>query len=64
MSCVDCKAEVKGTFIRCFPCNKKNKETKTAQCNRCNKLIKDNGYKQCYDCNMETKKKDIDHSIE
>jgi hypothetical protein len=22
MPCVDCQKEVKGTFIRCFPCNK------------------------------------------
>ena len=64
MSCVDCQKEVKGTFIRCFPCNKKNKENKTVVCSRCSKLIKDNGFKKCYDCNMETKKKDNDPFIE
>jgi hypothetical protein len=63
MPCVDCQKEVKGTFIRCFECNKKNKESKTAQCCRCCKLIKDNGYRYCYDCNQQ-KKKNIDESLD
>jgi len=58
MPCIDCQTEVKGTFIRCFECNKKNRESKTAICIRCCKLIKDNGYKKCYDCNKLTKVKD------
>ena len=30
MPCVDCQKEVKGNFIRCFPCNKKFQELKVS----------------------------------
>jgi hypothetical protein len=64
MPCVDCKKETKGSFIRCYECNKTNKESKTILCVRCNKLIKDNGFTKCYECNKETKNKIIDQPLE
>ncbi len=50
MSCIDCKKEVKGTFIRCFDCNAKRKsEMNICTGIECKKLVKP-PYKKCYDC--------------